>query len=237
MPGNVVVPLLAVTVGGVLVWSGITNPDGGTFAGLSALFKGQDPAANRPAVFSGVAADLVAVAGPSVGGTGSHSSDSAAAYSIKGGSSGSTLAPPPNTSGSTGSTATGTRAAVLKAAAAWLGVPYKWAGTTRKGVDCSGFTQAVYRTVGINLPRVSAAQALVGKATSIPQPGDLVAFGTPVHHVGIYTGSGQCIHAPHTGTTVRYESVASIRGTVLGKSVRYRNILGSGTSKARTVSA
>lgn len=229
MSGNVVVPLLAVTAGGVLVWSGITDPAGGTFAGLAALLRGEDPSANRPAVFSGVAADLLAIndtTGTDTTG-GSGSSDSTAVHAMGHTSGGDKLAPPPDTTGATGGAATGVRAKVLTTAASWLGVPYRWAGTTRAGVDCSGFTRAVYRTVGINLPRLSAAQALVGKGTASPQPGDLVAFGTPVHHVGIYTGSGQCIHAPHPGTTVRYESIDSIRHTVIAGTVRYRNLLGT----------
>ncbi len=84
--------------------------------------------------------------------------------------------------------------ALLKTAHSYYGVPYRTGGTTSSGMDCSGFTQTVYKeAVGINLPRVSRDQAAVGAAIekNALQPGDLVYFatGTPgrVNHVGIVT--------------------------------------------------
>ena len=93
----------------------------------------------------------------------------------------------------------------------YLGVPYRWGGTDPKtGLDCSGYTQLVYRQLGIDLPRTSRAQATVG--TEVPsldqaRPGDLLFFGSPVDHVGIYAGHGKMLEAPHTGAAVRLHKV------------------------------
>jgi peptidoglycan DL-endopeptidase CwlO len=94
---------------------------------------------------------------------------------------------------------------VIVFAKQYLGVPYVWGGTTPSGFDCSGFTQYVYRSVGINLPRVSRDQQNVGQRISVNQvqPGDLVFNGSPAYHVGIYIGGGQYIHAPQTGDVVK----------------------------------
>jgi peptidoglycan DL-endopeptidase CwlO len=87
----------------------------------------------------------------------------------------------------------------------YLGVKYVWGGTSPRGFDCSGFTQYVFRSVGINLPRVSRDQQDVGTRVSLYnlQKGDLVFRGNPAHHVGIYIGGGKVIHAPQTGDVVK----------------------------------
>lgn len=101
--------------------------------------------------------------------------------------------------------------AVLATAKKYLGIPYKWGGTNpRTGLDCSGFVQLVMKQHGISLPRVSRDQAREGtRVPSLSQarPGDLVAFGSPVHHIGIYVGGGKMIHAPHTGDVVKISKV------------------------------
>jgi hypothetical protein len=102
---------------------------------------------------------------------------------------------------------------VVAAATRYLGVEYRWGGTDpTTGLDCSGFVQQVYGDLGIDLPRVSRDQATVG--TAVPdlasaKPGDLIAFGDPVDHIGIYVGHGRMIVAPHTGEVVRVEDVRS----------------------------
>ncbi len=90
---------------------------------------------------------------------------------------------------------------ILEYASNFLGVPYVWGGTSPVGFDCSGFTQYVFLHFGVTLPRVSQEQQNVGELISRAnlQPGDLVFFGTPAHHVGIYVGNGKMIDAPHTG--------------------------------------
>lgn len=91
---------------------------------------------------------------------------------------------------------------LLHEADTWIGIPYKWAGNDRDGVDCSGFVLQVYlRSLNISLPRTSAQQQEYCKAISKKdlRPGDLVFFtvrgGKRVGHVGIYIGDGNMIHS------------------------------------------
>ncbi|WP_404814437.1 C40 family peptidase [Clostridium algoriphilum] len=100
---------------------------------------------------------------------------------------------------------------VLAYASNFLGIPYVWGGTSPLGFDCSGFTQYVFSHFGVNLPRVSEDQQNVGTLVSRVnlQPGDLVFFGRPAHHVGIYVGNGKMINAPHTGAVIRIQTLNS----------------------------
>ncbi len=82
----------------------------------------------------------------------------------------------------------------------WQGVPYKYSGQSKAGIDCSGFSQVMYkRLFNYNLPRTVRAQMKIGKEVSLERlhPGDLVFFqtGTRTKHVGIYTHSGNFVHA------------------------------------------
>ena len=111
---------------------------------------------------------------------------------------------------------------ILNFATTWLGIPYQWGGNSRSGVDCSGLVQQVYNHFGLNLPRVSSAQARVGKLISAKnaRPGDLVYFDQSqtgdtqpgIDHIGIYIGHGQMIVAPHTGTNVQIQPVGTAAG-------------------------
>ncbi|GAA5159628.1 C40 family peptidase [Amycolatopsis dongchuanensis] len=85
------------------------------------------------------------------------------------------------------------------------GSAYVWGATGPSTFDCSGLTQYAYGKAGISLPRTSSAQSTFGKAVprSELQVGDLVFFGSPVHHVGIYIGDGKMVHAPDTGDVVK----------------------------------
>jgi hypothetical protein len=101
---------------------------------------------------------------------------------------------------------------VVTEAKKYLGVPYVWGGSDPKtGLDCSGLVQLVYKNLGYDLPRVSGDQAKAGTEVSgglsAAQPGDVLAFGSPVHHVGIYVGDGKMIEAPHPGSSVRISDV------------------------------
>lgn len=94
---------------------------------------------------------------------------------------------------------------VLSVASRLTGIMYRWGGTTPSGFDCSGFTSYVFRKVGVSLPRTARAQQRFAKRVSNPRPGDLVFFGYPAHHVGIYAGAGMMYDSPRRGkrTTLR----------------------------------
>lgn len=108
---------------------------------------------------------------------------------------------------------------VLQTAYKYLGVPYKWGGTDPNvGLDCSGFVQLVYKQHGVTLPRVSQDQMHAGRKVDgieNARPGDLVTFGNPATHIGIYVGDGKMIHAPRTGDVVKvsplHKNLSAIR--------------------------
>jgi len=101
--------------------------------------------------------------------------------------------------------------ALIAYASNFIGVPYLWGGTTPAGFDCSGFSQYVFAHFGINLPRVADGQQQVGTYVDRAdlQPGDLVFFGNPAHHVGIYVGNGNMINAPCTGEDIQIDPLFS----------------------------
>jgi cell wall-associated NlpC family hydrolase len=91
------------------------------------------------------------------------------------------------------------------------GIPYRWGGASpRSGFDCSGLVQYVYGKVGIDLPHYAAGQYGHGRriARGSLRPGDLVFF-SGLGHVGIYAGAGKFIHAPQSGSTVRWSRLSS----------------------------
>jgi cell wall-associated NlpC family hydrolase len=103
------------------------------------------------------------------------------------------------------------RQKVLREAKGWLGVPYRYGGESRRGVDCSGLTMRVFERVNVSLPRTVAAQYRRGNGTRSPRVADLVFSDYNedgrVSHVGIYSGRGKTINAPYPGTVVRYDPV------------------------------
>ncbi len=96
------------------------------------------------------------------------------------------------------------RSGVVDIALKYLGRPYQWAASGPNRFDCSGFTMFVYAQVGVHLPHSSRAQINCGPRVSRAnlQPGDLVFYGSPIHHVAIYIGNGKMVNAPHTGDVV-----------------------------------
>jgi peptidoglycan DL-endopeptidase CwlO len=194
---NLILGLVLLGGSGLFVWSAVVDPEGGPLGGLRSAMAGE-PIGKRVSETAGafIASTLVTGSG--------------AAGSTAGGIA------------TTAANVSGARAKVLAVSETWLGTPYAWGGNTKAGVDCSGLTRAVFATVGVQLPRVSAAQALTGRRISAAQaqPGDLVAIGAPVHHVGIYLGNGMMRHAPHSGTVVRDERIWG------GEPVYYRDVIG-----------
>lgn len=96
---------------------------------------------------------------------------------------------------------------IIGIAQSLFGVPYVYGGTTPSGFDCSGFTSYVYRQAGISIPRTASAQAAASTPVSSPRPGDLVFFGSPIYHVGIYVSPGRMIDAQRPGTVIGNHSI------------------------------
>jgi cell wall-associated NlpC family hydrolase len=100
-------------------------------------------------------------------------------------------------------------AGVLGIAASLAGIYYIYGGTTTAGFDCSGYTQYVFNKVGVNLPRTAEAQRQAVTPVSNPQAGDLVFFGAPAYHIGIYAGNGMMWDSPRTGKAISNRAVYS----------------------------
>jgi cell wall-associated NlpC family hydrolase len=105
--------------------------------------------------------------------------------------------------------ASGRAAVAVRAAYEQLGKPYRWGAAGPNAFDCSGLMMWSWGKAGVSLPHSSRAQYGMGMHVSQSElrPGDLVFFGHPIHHVGMYVGGGQYIHAPHTGDVVRIASI------------------------------
>ncbi|MFB6824890.1 NlpC/P60 family protein [Streptomyces virginiae] len=136
------------------------------------------------------------------------------------GSPGGSATAPAGTTGSAASAGStppppsdGSRAARAVAFAySAIGKPYVWGATGPGSFDCSGLTQAAWRSAGVSLPRTTYTQINAGRRVSRDQlaPGDLVFFYSGVTHVGLYIGNGQMIHAPRPGSTVRLAPIDSM---------------------------
>ena len=98
---------------------------------------------------------------------------------------------------------------VVNIARGLLGIPYVYGGSSPSGFDCSGFTQYVFGKAGISLPRTASAQQAAATPVGSPEPGDLVFFGSPVWHVGIYTGDGMMIDSPRSGKSTSERAIFS----------------------------
>ncbi|HEX6589426.1 MAG TPA: C40 family peptidase [Longimicrobiales bacterium] len=109
---------------------------------------------------------------------------------------------------------------MVDVAVSLVGTRYRWGGVSpSQGFDCSGFVRYVYAQQGIDLPRVSRAQARAGRRRPARldelQPGDLLFFaqrGAGVDHVAIYAGDGRIVHASRRGYGVRYDDLSGASG-------------------------
>lgn len=106
--------------------------------------------------------------------------------------------------------------AVTDYALQFQGTPYVWGGEDlRNGVDCSGFTQSVYKEFGVDLPRTAYQQSKVGQEVDWDdlQPGDLLFFKTadyaPVTHVAMYLGNNKIVHASSSHDEVTVTDLSS----------------------------
>jgi cell wall-associated NlpC family hydrolase len=106
-------------------------------------------------------------------------------------------------------------AAAFAAAKTRLGSPYVWGATGPGSFDCSGLMQWAYAQAGISLPRTTYSQDTIGTVVPLSQAqvGDLVFFNGDTH-VGMFVGNNTVLHAPHTGTVVKYESISTIGSVV-----------------------
>ncbi|MFI2639722.1 NlpC/P60 family protein [Streptomyces sp. NPDC018610] len=111
------------------------------------------------------------------------------------------------------SAGSGRAGAAFSAAQSKIGSAYVYGATGPSSFDCSGLTSWAYAQAGVSIPRTSESQANIGTriySQSQLQVGDLVFFYGDLHHVGLYAGNGQVLHAPHTGAVVRYEAIGNM---------------------------
>jgi cell wall-associated NlpC family hydrolase len=103
----------------------------------------------------------------------------------------------------------GAAAVAVNAAKAQLNKPYQYAAAGPDSFDCSGLTMFAWAKAGVSMSHFAASQYTEFPHVPISKlaPGDLVFFGSPIHHVGMFVGKGLMIEAPHTGAFVRYSSI------------------------------
>ncbi|WP_200260669.1 NlpC/P60 family protein [Streptomyces sp. HSG2] len=140
---------------------------------------------------------------------------SAASESSSSASGGASASAPASSSASPSASGSGRAGAAFAAAQGKVGTPYVYGATGPSSFDCSGLTSWAYGQAGVGIPRTSESQSSYGTRVSSVgdlQIGDLVFFFNDLHHVGLYAGNGQVLHAPRPGTSVRYESMDTIGG-------------------------
>ena len=107
--------------------------------------------------------------------------------------------------------ATGQAKIAVQTALAQLGDPYVWAAAGPDAFDCSGLTLYAWAAAGVSLPHSSQMQYASGVKVSRSelQPGDLVYFYSPIHHVGLYIGNGKMVHAPTFNDVVKISDIGT----------------------------
>ncbi|TRZ73955.1 MAG: peptidoglycan endopeptidase [Streptomycetaceae bacterium] len=111
----------------------------------------------------------------------------------------------------------------LKFALKQIGDRYVFGAAGLVTWDCSGLTMRAFQAAGVSLPHSAAAQSRMGKKVSLNalKPGDLLFFGRPVSHVGIYLGGGKMVHAPRSGSRVKVTTSGSLGRKPLVGARRY----------------
>jgi peptidoglycan DL-endopeptidase CwlO len=178
---------------------------------------GQITEANRQAAAKAAAdraaavRSAMAVAKAAMAATKSSASPSPSSSSSSSGSSGSSDALPAIPSSDQAAVA-------VRAAMGQIGKRYVWAGAGPDTFDCSGLTMSSWRQAGVVMAHSAADQYASFKHVSTDQlqPGDLVFFGHPIHHVGMYVGGGMMVHAPESGELVQVTPMS--RGDLVGAS-------------------
>jgi cell wall-associated NlpC family hydrolase len=99
-----------------------------------------------------------------------------------------------------------------------VGKPYRYGAAGPDSFDCSGLMLYSWRAAGVELPRTSRAQYSGTRRISRGdlQPGDLVFFGSPIHHVAMYIGNGRVVEASRSGVPVRTNDRALSRSDIAG---------------------
>lgn len=209
--GGVSLPGVLMIGGGVvLTYAGIQDPQGGPVGVVRSVLSGQMPRPGAQSPWRGLAGT---VADGITGGLDAAGGPGAAGGGTAGG---------PDRPGVSGTSAS----AVISAAQAYLGTPYRLGGASLKGIDCSGLTMMAYRAVGRKLPHLAAGQSVMG--TRIPNsqaaPGDLIFWGGigTAFHVALIVGPDQIIAAPTWGRVVEYQKAFK---TINGYSPFVRRLL------------
>lgn len=127
---------------------------------------------------------------------------------------------------------------VLEVSQPLMNTRYEWGGVTDKGIDCSGFTQFLFKSHGIFLPRDAEEQAIVGQIVAFgkdvehkAQPGDVIFFvgeNGKINHVGISLGGGKLIHSSGHGvhiSTLRKESDEESGRSLIDRIIFARRVL------------
>lgn len=188
MAVNLSVAILVVGGGAALVWTGLTNPSDGLMGELGRVLRGEPTETANKGGFI--------LAG------GQNAAAALAGFDTAGEAIGGAIVAPGQTGGRTG---------VLSVAEAQLGKPYVWGKKGPDSFDCSGLVQYVYQHgANMSVPAPASAQALRGVAVTEAQaqPGDLVCYGHPAWHIGIYLGNGRLLHAANPKKGVCTESVS-----------------------------
>lgn len=113
-------------------------------------------------------------------------------------------------------------AAALRTARAQIGKPYVYGAAGPDKFDCSGLVWFAYKAAGLFFPRLSTTGlAVLPGMIDVPltklEPGDLVFYGNPIHHVAISQGGTRIVHAPHTGSVVSEGSLTGPGKPVLAR--------------------